>query len=71
MENIKVALLTDEQANLLSGQLYTTDTYFNPIKDADGNWIISLNEISLCEYDNYAWLNELPKIDYKPIITII
>ena len=36
-----VGLLTEVQKDELVGQLYTEDSYFNPIQDADDNWIIS------------------------------
>ena len=36
-----IAKLTEEQKNLLSGQQYTRDSYFNPIKDCNDDWIIS------------------------------
>ena len=42
---MQVHLLTQEQAEQLNGQQYATDSYFNPIQDADGNWIISIEEV--------------------------
>lgn len=59
-----VALLTQEQAKQLKGIEFAPDNYFNPIKDADGNWIISLEEVQQCTID---WVKELPSIEYKPI----
>jgi hypothetical protein len=41
------------------------DNYFNPIKDADGNWIISTQEVEQCSID---WVKALPLIEYNPII---
>ena len=63
-----VALLTDEQAEQLKGQLYAPDSYFNPIQDADDNWIISTQEQEQCSID---WVKELPLIEYKPKETLI
>ena len=57
-----VALLTPEQAEQLKGQLYAQDSYFNPIQDADDNWIISTQEQEQCSID---WVKELPLIEYK------
>ena len=58
-----VYMLTEEQANQLKGVEYTTDMTFNPIQDADGNWIISIEEVSTSTID---WVKELPAIEYNP-----
>ena len=58
-----VALLTPEQAEELKGQLYAPDSYFNPIQDADDNWIISTQEQDQCSID---WVKELPLLEYIP-----
>jgi len=39
---IKVGLLTIEEKNIIFEQLFDEDSYFNPIQDADDNWIISV-----------------------------
>jgi hypothetical protein len=36
---------------------------FNPIQDANGNWIISVEEVSTSTID---WVKELPSIEYNP-----
>lgn len=61
-----VGLLTLEQKDSLIGQLYTDDSYFNPIQDADDNWVISIEEIKYCTNESFAWVAELPIIEYKP-----
>ncbi|CAB4155234.1 hypothetical protein UFOVP1307_217 [uncultured Caudovirales phage] len=58
-----VVLLTPEQAEQLKGQLYAPDSYFNPIQDANDNWIISTQEQDQCSID---WVKELPLIEYIP-----
>lgn len=63
---IKVALLTNEQKEILTGQLYGPDSYFNPFQDLDGNWIISVEEINQCMNINFIWVKDLLLIDYKP-----
>ena len=63
-----VAQLTTEQAEQLKGIEFAPDNYFNPIQDADGNFIISLEEVEQTTID---WVKTLPRIEYKPIqITI-
>jgi len=62
---MNVALLTQEQADSLRGVEVVAGNYFNPIQDADGNWIISVEEV---EQTQIEWVKELPLIEYKPII---
>lgn len=61
-----VGLLTIEQYNEIVGQLYAPDSYFNPIQDADDNWIISTEEINFCTNPKFYWVKDLPLIEYKP-----
>jgi len=65
---MKVGLLTIEQKEELVGQLYAPVSYFNPIQDADDNWVISQEEMNQCCNDNFLWVKELPLIDYIPKI---
>ena len=62
---MQVYLLTQEQAEMLIGVEFMPDNYFNPIIDADGNHIISIEEVEQCSID---WVKALPLINYKPII---
>ena len=61
---MEVYLLTQEQAGWLDGIEFVADNYFNPIQDADGNWIISIEEV---EQSSLDWVKFLPLITYKPI----
>jgi len=45
---IYVYLLTELQKDELIDQLYDPDSYFNPIQDANDNWIISIEEVDQC-----------------------
>jgi len=60
---ITVYQLTPEQAEQLQGVQYVADMTFNPIQDANDNWIITEEEVSQCSID---WVKELPKIEYIP-----
>jgi hypothetical protein len=55
--------LTPEQAEQLRGVEYVSDVTFNPIEDANGNWIISQEEVSSTTID---WVKQLPAIEYIP-----
>jgi hypothetical protein len=62
----QVGLLTESQKNELVGQLYDDDSYFNPIQDANDDWIISVEEMEFCVNPEFMWVKTLPLIDYKP-----
>lgn len=61
---IQVALLTEIQKNQLVGQQYTTDCYFNPIKDENNNWVISVEEVNQCGNPELQWVKNLTLINY-------
>lgn len=63
--NIKVFYLTKEEADLLVGQTFAPDSYFNPIEDFYGNWIISNEEVTQCVNENFMWVKNLPQIDFR------
>jgi hypothetical protein len=60
---IEVYQLTPEQADQLRGVQYVADMTFNPIEDANGNWIISIEEVNSTTIE---WVKELPKIEFVP-----
>lgn len=64
--NTLVGILNQEQKDSLVGQLYTDDSYFNPIQDFYDNWIISTEEIINCTNEQFAWVKDLELIEYKP-----
>ena len=61
-----VGLLTEVQKDELVGQLYTEDSYFNPIQHADDNWIISIEEMNFCTNVKFMWVKDLDLIPYNP-----
>lgn len=63
---IDVGLLTLEQKDNLVGQMYTDDSYFNPIQDADDNWVISVEEMEYCTNPEFMWVKNLTLIPYVP-----
>ena len=67
---IQIAIITETQKNELVGQLYTTDSYFNPIQDCNDNWIISTEEMDNSIYPQNEWVKTLSLIDWcAPIPT--
>lgn len=55
----KVATITAEQAAQLSGQLLNPNTFFNPVLDVNGNWVISEEQIRQTTNVNFTWVNGL------------
>ena len=53
-----VGLLTELQKDSLLGQEFAPDSYFNPIQDANDNWIISVEEIEFCVNPEFQWVKE-------------
>ena len=63
---IQVGLLTQVQKDELVGQWYAPDSFFNPIEDADNNWVISQEEMQQNVNPSFEWVKDLPLIEYKP-----
>jgi hypothetical protein len=68
---MKVRQLTAEQKDLLNGQKWNNQAFFNPTLDADGNWFISVEEVNGCTHENgaFEWIHELPLIAYNPVVS--
>ena len=64
--SLYVGLLTIEDKDNLVGQWYMDDSFFNPIQDADNNWVISVEEINQCVNPDYLWVKDLQLIPYNP-----
>jgi len=61
-----VHLLTETEKDSLIGQWYAPDSYFNPIEDANLNWVISTQEADYCVNPDFLWVKDLPLIEYVP-----
>lgn len=66
MSVVYVGLLTEQQKDLLVGQMYDEDSFFNPILDLYDQYIISVEEINFCTNPEFIWVKQLPLIEYKP-----
>lgn len=64
--NKYVGLLTEQQKDMLVGQTYMDDSYFNPLQDLNDNWIISIEEMIQCQNPNLQWVKDLELIPYQP-----
>ena len=68
---MNVYKLTIEQKDMLVGQMWNNQAFFNPTLDADGNWFISVEEVNGCTHENgaFEWIHELPEIDHNPVVS--
>ena len=62
------AILTQQQAAQLLGQLYAPYSYFNPFCDIDANLCISEAEILNCVAVNFQWVKQLTIVNITPFI---
>lgn len=63
---IQVGLMTIDEKNMITGQQYAPDSYFNPIQDINDDWVISTEEIDFCTNPEFMWVKDLPLIPYEP-----
>lgn len=68
---MKVALLTEEQKELIGNRCFCIDSHFNPIQDIHDNWVISTQEVDQCSNEEYSFVKTLPLIDYEPKPVVI
>jgi hypothetical protein len=59
-------ILTDEQKELVTNQMFNDGSYFNPVKDNFDNWVIFEQEMD-CKYPEFAFVTTLPLIEFVPI----
>lgn len=62
----KVGLLAEDEKEALEGEKYALNKFFTPEQDADGNWVLPINQIQNNKNINFWWVKYLPLIDYKP-----
>ena len=60
--------LTTEQNDLLVGQQFAPDQYFNPVPNIDGVYFIFEGEVNGCVNEEFMWVKELPTAEYVPPI---
>jgi hypothetical protein len=61
-------ILTPEQKEMIQGQYFATDIFFNCVADINGIWFLFLSEqdIPLVQSSQYAWVLTLPQGEYTP-----
>ena len=59
-------LLTTQQAEMLCGQTFLPDSYFNPIQDTQDRWVISAEEVAYCANPSFLWVKQLDMVPFEP-----
>jgi hypothetical protein len=62
----QIALITQEQADLLAGQEYAKACHYNPVQDCDDNWLITIQEIEQTTNPDFLWVKDLPLSEWCP-----
>ena len=62
----KVGLLDQEEKEALEVEKYDLYNFFTPEEDADGNFVLPINQIQNNKNIDFWWVKYLPLIDYKP-----
>jgi hypothetical protein len=65
-----IAKLTIAEKDSVLGIKYDGIQYFNPVQDADENWVISEEEINNCTNVDYQWVKSLTLSVFNPPIII-
>jgi hypothetical protein len=60
----QVAIITQQEADLLRGQEFAPASHYNPVQDCLANWIITIQEIEQTTNPEYLWVQDLPLIDW-------
>lgn len=55
--------LTTEQANLLFGNWFMPDCFFNPIEVDEKTYFITSVEVDNCVNNNFLWVKNLPILE--------
>lgn len=66
---MNVGLLTQYEKEQIANQELHNGWYFNPVQDANDNWVISTEEMNSNQNPEFMWVKDLPLIEWvEPII---
>lgn len=60
--------LNTQQKDLLIGNEFAPNQYFNPVPDINGDYFIFDGEVEGCVNEDFMWVKELPQAEYVPPI---
>jgi hypothetical protein len=67
----RVINITEKQAEAMIGKTFAPDSYFNPIQDKNGQWVISEEEAVHLrsdkeDYEPFQFIKQLPRKTHEP-----
>ncbi|HRC16036.1 MAG TPA: hypothetical protein PLY25_10180 [Bacteroidia bacterium] len=60
--------LTKQQFTQVAGKEYAPDSFFNPVLDADGDRVISEEEVKQTTNPDFEWVKDLPFKEFNPVV---
>lgn len=63
----RVAIITDKTRQILTGRRFQGNLLFCPEKNASGKWVISEEEINMCDLKEFEFLKKLKLTKHKPV----
>ncbi len=61
-------ILTKQQFQLIAGEQFTKDSFFNPVLDADGDRVISEEEAEQCDNPDFKFVKDLPFKEFNHVV---
>jgi hypothetical protein len=63
-----IAIITQQQKDILIGKKFDGIQFFNPVQDLNNNWVISEEEINQCTNADLLFIKDLVLTVYEPKI---
>jgi hypothetical protein len=65
---MQVVRISNEQKDLLIGEKWNDEAFFNPTLDADNEWFVSIQEVYGCDKPEFKWLRQCELVIHNPIV---
>lgn len=65
---MQVVRISSEQKDLLIGEKWNDEAFFNPTLDADNEWFVSIQEVYGCYKPEFQWLRQCELVIHNPIV---
>jgi len=65
---MQVVRISIEQKDLLIGEKWNNEAFFNPTLDADNEWFVSIIEVYGCDKPEFQWLRQCELVIHNPIV---
>lgn len=65
---MQVVRISIEQKDLLIGDKWNDEAFFNPTLDADNEWFVSIQEVYGCDKPEFQWLRQCELVIHNPVV---